>query len=58
VLTAEGRRRLVAAAPTHVAGVRAHLFDQLTPDQVRDLARGLGAVADGLGVPAPQAARP
>jgi DNA-binding MarR family transcriptional regulator len=37
VLTAEGRRRLVAAAPTHVAGVRAHLFDQLTPDQVENM---------------------
>jgi len=29
ILTAEGRRRLEAAAPTHLEGVRKHLIDQL-----------------------------
>jgi DNA-binding MarR family transcriptional regulator len=34
VLTDEGFAALEAAAPVHVEGVRAHLFDQLTPEQV------------------------
>jgi DNA-binding MarR family transcriptional regulator len=34
VLTDEGFAALEAAAPIHVEGVRRHLFDQLTPDQV------------------------
>lgn len=34
VLTDEGFAALEAAAPIHVEGVRQHLFDQLTPDQV------------------------
>lgn len=42
VLTPAGRRRLVAAYPTHLRGVREHYLDQLTPAQ-RD------AVADALG---------
>ncbi len=33
-LTDEGMARLEAAAPGHVAVVRAELFDQLTPEQV------------------------
>jgi hypothetical protein len=37
VLTAAGQEALRAAAPTHVAGVRAHLFDRLTPEQVEQL---------------------
>lgn len=36
-LTDEGFAALAAAAPGHVAGVRAHLFDPLTSDQVRQL---------------------
>jgi DNA-binding MarR family transcriptional regulator len=36
-LTDAGMAALTAAAPGHVAGVRAHLFDQLTADQVRQL---------------------
>jgi DNA-binding MarR family transcriptional regulator len=34
VLTDEGFAALAAAAPVHVEGVRTHLFDQLTPEQV------------------------
>ena len=41
VLTDEGFAALEAAAPIHVEGVRAHLFDQLTPEQVANM-RDLG----------------
>ena len=44
VLTDEGFAALEAAAPIHVEGVRIHLFDQLTPEQVaamRDLGETL-----------------
>jgi DNA-binding MarR family transcriptional regulator len=34
VLTDEGFAALAAAAPVHVEGVRQHLFDQLSPEQV------------------------
>jgi DNA-binding MarR family transcriptional regulator len=34
VLTDEGFAALEAAAPIHVEGVRRHLFDRLTPEQV------------------------
>jgi DNA-binding MarR family transcriptional regulator len=37
VLTDEGFAALEAAAPVHVEGVRTHLFDQLTPEQVNSL---------------------
>ncbi|MEH1129582.1 MarR family winged helix-turn-helix transcriptional regulator [Micromonospora sp. CPCC 206061] len=37
VLTEYGFEVLVAAAPGHVEGVRSHLFDQLTPQQVANL---------------------
>lgn len=37
VLTAEGFAALAAAAPGHVEGVRSHLFDPLTPEQVTQL---------------------
>jgi DNA-binding MarR family transcriptional regulator len=37
VLTDEGFAALAAAAPSHVEGVRAHLFDMLTPAQVAQL---------------------
>jgi len=38
VLTEAGLAALEAAAPGHVAGVRAHLFDQLSPAQIDQLA--------------------
>ncbi len=44
VLTDEGFAALEAAAPVHVEGVRTHLFDQLSPEQVaamRDLGETL-----------------
>jgi DNA-binding MarR family transcriptional regulator len=41
VLTDEGFAALEAAAPVHVEGVRTHLFDQLTPEQVANM-RDLG----------------
>lgn len=39
VLTDDGLTALKAAAPTHVASVRAHLIDVLTPRQVQQLGR-------------------
>lgn len=48
VLTQAGFDRLAAAAPTHVTGVRTHLFDQLTTEQVAQM-RAIGeAVAAPL----------
>ena len=49
VLTDEGWRTLVAAAPDHVASVRRHLVDVLTPEQFAQLGNALGIVADRLG---------
>ncbi|MGN9774369.1 MarR family winged helix-turn-helix transcriptional regulator [Micromonospora sp. H33] len=37
VLTPEGRRAIEAAAPGHVAAVRRHLIDLLTPDEIAAL---------------------
>lgn len=51
VMTEEGYRRLVAAAPTHVTGVREHLFDRLTPEEVAMLGRVMGKVRDHLRPP-------
>ena len=51
VMTEEGYRRLVAAAPTHVTGVREHLFDRLTPEEVAVLGRVMGKVRDHLRPP-------
>src|SRR5471032_3327921 len=48
VLTDAGLAALAAAAPGHVAGVREHLLDQLTAEQVRQLGVICVAVADGL----------
>ncbi len=44
VLTDEGRRRLEAAAPTHVEGVRRHFLDRLTRAQLGALAEALSQV--------------
>jgi DNA-binding MarR family transcriptional regulator len=48
VLTEEGWQRLVAAAPTHVEGVRRHLVDQMTPAQFHALGQACTKVADHL----------
>lgn len=41
-LTDEGAAKLAATAPGHVAAVRAHMFDLLTPRQVENI-RAVGA---------------
>ena len=48
VLTETGWNLLVAAAPTHVEGVRRHLVDLLTDDQFAQLGAALGIVAGHL----------
>jgi DNA-binding MarR family transcriptional regulator len=48
VMTEEGFAALAAAAPGHVEGVRAHLLDLLTTQQVAQLGVICAAVADGL----------
>ncbi|MFL6130303.1 MAG: MarR family winged helix-turn-helix transcriptional regulator [Mycobacteriales bacterium] len=47
-LTDAGWDVLVATAPGHVEAVRRHLFDRLTPEQVRVLGEICAAVLDGL----------
>jgi DNA-binding MarR family transcriptional regulator len=49
VLTDAGMDMLVKTAPGHVAAVREHLFDRLSPQQVRDLGDICAAILDGLG---------
>jgi DNA-binding MarR family transcriptional regulator len=44
VLTEEGMRRLEEAAPSHVRGVRAHFIDQLSAQQLSNLAAALSSV--------------
>ncbi len=44
VLTAEGLRRLRAAAPSHVRGVRAHFIDQLSEQELAEVASALAHV--------------
>jgi DNA-binding MarR family transcriptional regulator len=48
VLTDAGFRVLESAAPGHVEGVRTHLFDQLTPEQVKTLREISEAMLDHL----------
>ena len=48
VMTEEGRHVLVAAAPTHVRGVRAHLVDLATPEDFAALGRIFNALSDKL----------
>jgi DNA-binding MarR family transcriptional regulator len=48
-LTAEGRRRLREAAPTHVAGVRAHLIDLLDAAEQRTIAEVFERAEAALG---------
>jgi DNA-binding MarR family transcriptional regulator len=49
VLTDEGFAKLEEAAKGHVAAVRCHLFDQLTPEQVCQLREIGEAIVRGLG---------
>ena len=48
VLTDAGYEVLKAAAPTHVEGVRRHLFDQLTPEEVMQLGSVSRTIADHI----------
>lgn len=57
VLTDHGFSVLEAAAPTHVAGVREHLVDLLTPEQFAALGSALAAVAEHLQSPDCEAQR-
>ena len=54
-ITRAGRRRLVEAAPGHVAQVRKLFIDVLTPQQLAAVAEGLGKVARRLGAGPPPA---
>lgn len=45
VLTPKGFRTLEAAAPTHVASVRAAFLDHLTPTQIKQLGAAFTALA-------------
>jgi DNA-binding MarR family transcriptional regulator len=47
-LTDEGFAALVAAAPGHVEGVRRHVFDPLTPEQVMQLGQISSAMVTAL----------
>lgn len=48
VMTAEGFRALAAATPTHLRGVREHMLDLLTPDQIAALAEISAVVVEHL----------
>jgi DNA-binding MarR family transcriptional regulator len=48
VLTDQGFAALEATAPTHVTGVRVHLFDRLTPEQVDQMKAISEAVLEPL----------
>lgn len=47
-MTEAGRQRLEAMAPTHVEGVRAHLVDLVSEDDLSALGRVMDVVADHL----------
>jgi DNA-binding MarR family transcriptional regulator len=47
-LTEAGQARLTEAAPEHVALVRRHLFDLVTPDDLAVFGRVLNAISDDL----------
>ena len=53
VLTDAGFTALEAAAPIHVDGVRRHLFDRLTRDQVAALAEISRTISEHLGASSP-----
>jgi DNA-binding MarR family transcriptional regulator len=52
-LTRAGAAKLAAAAPGHVAAVRAHLVDRLSPAQVRQVAAVFGKLSGSLQRPHP-----
>jgi DNA-binding MarR family transcriptional regulator len=48
VLTDTGWNKIVAAAPDHVAGVRTHLVDQLTPAEFQQLGNACRTIVNHL----------
>jgi DNA-binding MarR family transcriptional regulator len=50
-LTPIGWKRLQKAAPDHVENVRHHLFDHLSPSQVKNMAEIFTAIQSGLAEP-------
>ena len=50
-LTPKGFRALEKAAPGHVEGVRRHLFDKLTPEQVKELGEISATILEGFEAP-------
>jgi hypothetical protein len=48
VLTDAGRRAIEAAAPSHVASVRRHLIDRLSPEQLAALTDISDTIVDHL----------
>ena len=48
VLTDRGMQALADAAPGHVAAVREHMLDRLTPAQIEQLTTITGAIVAGL----------
>jgi DNA-binding MarR family transcriptional regulator len=48
VMTDKGFAAIEAAAPGHVEGVRRHVFDVLSPEQIRQLGEISAAIRDGL----------
>ncbi len=53
VITKPGVRAIAAAAPKHFEGVRVHLIDLLSPEQVRSLAEIAETVTNHLSSDAP-----
>ncbi len=53
VLSRKGRAQLVAAAPTHLRGVRTHFVDRLTPAELRALGDALEKVPGASPVAGP-----
>jgi DNA-binding MarR family transcriptional regulator len=47
-MTEAGYDALVKAAPVHVEGVRSHLFDQMTPDEVAALGSAMAKIREHL----------
>lgn len=57
-LTSKGLAALAAAAPGHVAAVRRHVIDRLSPDQIEQLADIAQVMIDGFAEDAMPAAEP
>lgn len=53
VLTPAGRTRVEEAAPTHVASVRRHLLDHMTPEQLEVVGEAMTAVVEAQCATAP-----